>query len=206
MSRQETSWLRLRFFWWIPGHSDPAAKTHRKPGAARGLIVKISWRSDWGPLARRTPAPVCAIKPGAGMVSAHPLPIKKAPRGACFRCAGAAWRGDRDSNPGDALTPNGFQDRRIRPLCHLPGPCRLSLKPGAGKASRAVPAPRPLPRKTPRTGRAATGPSAKTPPRFAEAFSDRPITCILDRKHPTRAIRSGRKGRAHPRRHGQGQT
>ena len=31
------------------------------------------------------------------------------------------WRGDRDSNPGDALTPNGFQDRRIRPLCHLPG-------------------------------------------------------------------------------------
>ncbi len=32
------------------------------------------------------------------------------------------WRGDRDSNPGNALTFNGFQDRRIRPLCHLPGP------------------------------------------------------------------------------------
>ena len=31
------------------------------------------------------------------------------------------WRGDRDSNPGNALTFNGFQDRRIRPLCHLPG-------------------------------------------------------------------------------------
>ena len=30
------------------------------------------------------------------------------------------WRGDRDSNPGTALTVNGFQDRRIRPLCHLP--------------------------------------------------------------------------------------
>ena len=31
------------------------------------------------------------------------------------------WRGDGDSNPGNALTFNGFQDRRIRPLCHLPG-------------------------------------------------------------------------------------
>ncbi len=30
------------------------------------------------------------------------------------------WRGDRDSNPGNARTFNGFQDRRIRPLCHLP--------------------------------------------------------------------------------------
>lgn len=28
------------------------------------------------------------------------------------------WRRDRDSNPGDHCWPNGFQDRRIRPLCH----------------------------------------------------------------------------------------
>ena len=29
------------------------------------------------------------------------------------------WRRDRDSNPGGAYTPNGFQDRRFRPLSHL---------------------------------------------------------------------------------------
>src|SRR4029453_2270765 len=31
-------------------------------------------------------------------------------------------RGDRDSNPGGACTPNGFQDRHLRPLGHPPGP------------------------------------------------------------------------------------
>ena len=30
-----------------------------------------------------------------------------------------AWRRERDSNPRDARAPNGFQDRRIQPLCHL---------------------------------------------------------------------------------------
>jgi hypothetical protein len=29
------------------------------------------------------------------------------------------WRRLWDSNPRDALTPNGFQDRRIRPLCQI---------------------------------------------------------------------------------------
>lgn len=29
------------------------------------------------------------------------------------------WRRERDSNPRDARAPNGFQDRRIQPLCHL---------------------------------------------------------------------------------------
>ena len=29
------------------------------------------------------------------------------------------WRRGRDSNPGRGSTLNGFQDRRIRPLCHL---------------------------------------------------------------------------------------
>ena len=29
------------------------------------------------------------------------------------------WRRGRDSNPRTAKTANGFQDRRIRPLCHL---------------------------------------------------------------------------------------
>ncbi len=29
------------------------------------------------------------------------------------------WRRERDSNPRDPCGPNGFQDRRVRPLCHL---------------------------------------------------------------------------------------
>lgn len=28
------------------------------------------------------------------------------------------WRRERDSNPRGACAPNGFQDRRVRPLCH----------------------------------------------------------------------------------------
>ena len=42
------------------------------------------------------------------------------------------WRRDRDSNPGDAFTSNGFQDRRLQPLGHpscddvrVPGLLRL---------------------------------------------------------------------------------
>ena len=35
------------------------------------------------------------------------------------RFAGEIWRRGRDSNPRDPCEPSGFQDRRIRPLCHL---------------------------------------------------------------------------------------
>ena len=34
-------------------------------------------------------------------------------------CAVRKWRRGRDSNPRDPRGPNGFQDRRNRPLCHL---------------------------------------------------------------------------------------
>src|SRR6056297_3836590 len=50
-----------------------------------------------------------------------------------------SWRRLRDSNPGDALTPNGFQDRRIRPLCQTSGGrfldrCPRFWKRGTGKS------------------------------------------------------------------------
>ena len=51
------------------------------------------------------------------------------------------WRRDWDSNPGDALTSNGFQDRRLRPLGHpsgtssiLPSPTRRASCPTAPAA------------------------------------------------------------------------
>ena len=37
------------------------------------------------------------------------------------------WRRERDSNPRDRCRPNGFQDRRIRPLCHLSARGQLFL-------------------------------------------------------------------------------
>ena len=49
------------------------------------------------------------------------------------------WRRGRDSNPRSEQTDNGFQDRRIRPLCHLSvyGIVRWTL--GRRKADREVP-------------------------------------------------------------------
>ena len=73
------------------------------------------------------------------------------------------WRGDRDSNPGDALTPNGFQDRRIRPLCHLPGCRGLAAVPGTGKISKPL-----FQSKSPGICR-----------RFAAGFPDAPGPCIV---------------------------
>src|SRR5258708_8358697 len=35
-----------------------------------------------------------------------------------FDWVSEAWRRRRDSNPRDPFGPNGFQDRRIHPLCH----------------------------------------------------------------------------------------
>ena len=46
----------------------------------------------------------------------HPLQCPH-PKGTQARYS--LWRRERDSNPRDAHAPNGFQDRRIQPLCHL---------------------------------------------------------------------------------------
>ena len=46
-----------------------------------------------------------------------------APRAA----AGRGWRRDWDSNPGNAFTLNGFQDRRLQPLGH-PSPAGLRTR------------------------------------------------------------------------------
>ena len=55
------------------------------------------------------------------------------------------WRRGRDSNPRDAYAPNGFQDRRIRPLCHLsvatkrpPAPKKYCLNCSQFNSCRAI--------------------------------------------------------------------
>lgn len=42
------------------------------------------------------------------------------------------WRREGDSNPRDARAPNGFQDRRIQPLCHLSVTGNDSIEPSRG--------------------------------------------------------------------------
>ncbi len=49
-----------------------------------------------------------------------------------------SWRRGRDSNPRSEQTDNGFQDRRIRPLCHLSGVRILSSAPHLCKKTRAL--------------------------------------------------------------------
>lgn len=44
---------------------------------------------------------------------------RKSPRPKGTQARHSPWRRERDSNPRDAHAPNGFQDRRIQPLCHL---------------------------------------------------------------------------------------
>ena len=78
-----------------------------KRGFLRAIIDEIKVGVDQITILGRSSQLERAIVNGEGMVSPVPTFVRK-------------WRGDRDSNPGTALTVNGFQDRRIRPLCHLP--------------------------------------------------------------------------------------
>src|SRR5580698_2981363 len=47
------------------------------------------------------------------------------------------WRRKRDSNPREPFDSNGFQDRRIQPLCHS-SVYYLSVCPGSGEVRRAL--------------------------------------------------------------------
>ncbi len=50
----------------------------------------------------------------------NPSPAaEKSPHSKGTQARYSLWRRERDSNPRDAHAPNGFQDRRIQPLCHL---------------------------------------------------------------------------------------
>ena len=74
--------------------------------------------ADWQPgecdlmTFRRTGLLGTALRTGAASatLAASPAPA---------RGENGGWRRDRDSNPGEAHTPNGFRDRPVRPLRHL---------------------------------------------------------------------------------------
>ena len=67
---------------------------------------------------RRSPPPVAAPSNRKGWNRSYPHhKSKRAPKWDPF----SIWRRGRDSNPGWALTHDGFQDRCIQPLCHPSG-------------------------------------------------------------------------------------
>ena len=79
------------------------------------------------PSLRRAPAPLAGF---AGKRSAFPQLRTLAGSNPCAgnKKAGrsgplliSTWRRERDSNPRNTCVLNGFQDRRIQPLCHLSG-------------------------------------------------------------------------------------
>ena len=78
------------------------------------------------------------------------------------------WRREGDSNPRDPHGPNGFQDRRIQPLCHLSVRCHDSI-PAAPRRSRSIlpqppsGSPAPSPCRRPRRCRSPWQPSAPHP-------------------------------------------
>ena len=69
-------------------------------------------------LTKRALAGVAGIGPAHVRVKVSCLYILATPPKILI-ASGYLWRRDRDSNPGGAYTPNGFQDRRFRPLSHL---------------------------------------------------------------------------------------
>ena len=50
---------------------------------------------------------------------------------------GWEWRAGRDSNPRNAFTFAGFQDRSNQPLCHLPDVSGFSLRTAQNPVSRS---------------------------------------------------------------------
>jgi site-specific DNA recombinase len=94
----------------VSGMQESLAQTSivGKRGFLRAIIDEIRVGEDQITIVGRRSLLERAIVSGDMVASPVPTFVRK-------------WRGDRDSNPGNALTFNGFQDRRIRPLCHLPG-------------------------------------------------------------------------------------
>ena len=112
----------------------PAWKKRLGPCGPRRRYGLMAEREGFGglpgnPRTLRGPRPPCALRWETLRVPSAPRPHEgsnpSAPhgKGASGHVAPGAdtssWRRERDSNPRDAHAPNGFQDRRIQPLCHL---------------------------------------------------------------------------------------
>ena len=84
-------------------------------GAQRGVPIRspVSFKTR-----RRRMIRAHNVYPCRGFVAVHSAAdINRAPK--TEPCS--IWRRGRDSNPGWALTHDGFQDRCIQPLCHPSG-------------------------------------------------------------------------------------
>ncbi len=106
----------LRYHWgsggWCPDNNSKELQIHILKSPSLRL-----WGIRQGQIATRNDFNIISTALGPTPMSSK----RTKPNSRFIACFGKGmWRGDRDSNPGNACTSNGFQDRRIRPLCHLP--------------------------------------------------------------------------------------
>ena len=110
------------------------ARYRKSPGWVTGTGFERLWRRERGSRHRFAPPSAAAARAAlraslenappflssAPSQGSNPSPAaEKSPRPKRTQARYSLWRRERDSNPRDAHAPNGFQDRRIQPLCHL---------------------------------------------------------------------------------------
>ena len=110
------------------------ARCRKSPGWVTGTGFERLWRRERGSRHRFAPPSAAAARaalraslenaprflssaPSQGSNPSSAAEKSPHPKGTQARYS--LWRRERDSNPRDAHAPNGFQDRRIQPLCHL---------------------------------------------------------------------------------------
>jgi hypothetical protein len=126
---------------WTRSAEFPGGLAHSGPGAAVRRPSVCAARANW----RKGRDWVLALlevlpdRPHRGRpISARPrrAPLRRTPGSSSLPGTAPAppiictarrnWRKGRDSNPRDPCGPNGFQDRRNRPLCHPSGVWRIA--------------------------------------------------------------------------------
>ena len=110
------------------------ARYRKSPGWVTGTGFERLWRRERGSRHRFAPPSAAAARAAlraslenaprflssAPSQGSNPSPAaEKSPHPKGTQARHSPWRRERDSNPRDAHAPNGFQDRRIQPLCHL---------------------------------------------------------------------------------------
>lgn len=128
--------LTLVYTFWVRRcvGSNLSLVAEKSPSRVTGTGYERLWRRERDSRRRFTPPSVAAARTAlrasleyaprflssAPSQGSNPSPAaEKSPHPKGTQAWHPPWRRERDSNPRDAHAPNGFQDRRIQPLCHL---------------------------------------------------------------------------------------
>ena len=125
--------LTLVYTFWVRRCAgfESLARYRKSPGWVTGTGFERLWRRERDSRRRLAPPSARAalraslenaprFLSSAPSQGSNPSPAaEKSPHPKRTQARHPPWRRERDSNPRDAHAPNGFQDRRIQPLCHL---------------------------------------------------------------------------------------